>query len=150
MATMAVTPQPLAMTADQRQALQHFSTLLSRRSTNLARVVVTDAEGGKDELSSQEAISLAAALHTALRAFESEAPVEVFPVDAELSTTQAARLLDVSRQYLVRLLDRDVIPHHRTGTHRRVRASDLLAYKRRHREGVQRLARLSEELGIYE
>jgi excisionase family DNA binding protein len=142
--------QPLAMTADQREALQHFSTLLSRRTGSLARVVVTDAAGGQDELSGQEARELAAALDTALRAFTSDEPIEIIAVGADVTTTQAARLLGMSRQYLVRLLDRGAIPFHMTGTHRRINVSDLLAYKQRLREGVQRLARLSEDLGLYE
>jgi excisionase family DNA binding protein len=72
------------------------------------------------------------------------------PADDELNMIQAVRLLGISRQYLVRLLDRGAIPYQVAGTRRRVKESDLLAYKRRHREGVQRLARLSEELGLYE
>jgi excisionase family DNA binding protein len=70
--------------------------------------------------------------------------------DDELTMNQAARLLGISRLYLVRLIDRGAIPCHSDGTHQWAKASELLAYKRRHREGVQRLARLSEELGLYE
>lgn len=149
MATTAVS-QPLAMTTEEREALQHFRALLSRRTGTLARVVITDTAGEQDELSGHEARELAAALDTALRVFAPEAPIEIIAAEADLTTTQAARLLGVSRQYLVRLLDREAIPFHKTGTHRRIRVSDLLAYKRRHREGVQRLARFSEDLGLYE
>lgn len=80
--------------------------------------------------------------------------ITVVPVGKELTTQQAANLLNVSRQYLVRMLDEGRLPFTRTGKHRRLRIDDVLAFKvRRDRdrgEALDALAAMSEDAGGYD
>jgi excisionase family DNA binding protein len=78
--------------------------------------------------------------------------VRVISDGDELSTGDAAEMLNVSRPYVIKLLDEGHIPSHRVGTHRRVRAGDVLAYRDEHfraRKGVlDRMAAIDQELGL--
>ena len=72
----------------------------------------------------------------------------------DLTTQQAAKILGVSRPFVVKLLDSKKLPHHLVGRHRRVYRKDLLAYKEyrdgeRH-EALNRIAQADEDAGIYD
>ena len=90
----------------------------------------------------------------ALRQMADGHGVLLLPVDAELTTQQAANLLRVSRPFLIKLLDEGKLPHRRVGAHRRLLARDVARYaavERARREQVlQALAEETERLGLYE
>ena len=70
----------------------------------------------------------------------------------EKESAQAADLLNVSRTHVVQLLDKENIPHRKIGTHRWVRAEDVLAYRREteraRRKALDEMTELDEELGL--
>lgn len=79
--------------------------------------------------------------------------VNIFPVRETLTTQKAADILNVSRQYLVRLLDEGKIPHTKVGKHRRIQSDDLLAFKekrdKRREVLLAEISRLGQEMGGY-
>ncbi len=79
--------------------------------------------------------------------------VMIIPKEVELTTQQAADMLNVSRPYLIGLLESNKIPYRRVGRHRRITYEALMEYKRHddleRRAAADDLADLSQELGLY-
>lgn len=78
--------------------------------------------------------------------------VKVVPLQAELTTQEAANLLNVSRPHLIKLLQTHSLPHHTTGKHRRIKLADLMCFKaereRASQQAMRALARQAQELGM--
>ena len=97
----------------------------------------------------------ASALRLLVRILEEMArgnAVTLIPVHAELTTQEAADMLNISRPSLIQLLDEGKIEFRRVGTHRRVRFEALMEYKRQtdteRRKVLKQLAAYDQELGI--
>lgn len=74
------------------------------------------------------------------------------PCHASLTTQEAADLLNVSRPYLVKLLDSGEIPFSRTGNRRKILAEDLFRFKqistKRSNRSIDELVKQTQDLGI--
>lgn len=107
------------------EALQQLAAALAEPS------VTTAFLQGPDEAPLSLPPSLYSALRDAVQILLRGDAVAISPLHRRLSTTEAGDLLGVSRQYLTRLIDRGEIPCDRTGRHRRLKLSDVIAFKQK-------------------
>ena len=78
--------------------------------------------------------------------------ITMMTTHAELSTQEAANLLNVSCPYMVSLLKKGDMPFHKVGSHHRILAKDVIAYnekiERKRLQVLDELTELSQELGM--
>ncbi|MBD2039610.1 helix-turn-helix domain-containing protein [Microcoleus sp. FACHB-672] len=80
--------------------------------------------------------------------------IHLIPQNHEVSTQEAANVLNVSRPYLVKLLEEGEIPHTKVGKHRRIRFEDLMAYKKqrdkKRSQLLDKLIEMTEDADLYD
>ncbi|WP_052851475.1 helix-turn-helix domain-containing protein [Streptomyces avicenniae] len=141
------------LSAEQSEAAGTALALMRTHLTHhpdLARIRVTVENGEREPLElPREAIDL---LATILAHMAAGRGVSVVPRSAELTTQQAADLLNVSRPFLIGLLKAGEIAYRTVGTHRRIAASSLIDYMReddrRRREAADELTQLGQDMGL--
>ncbi|MEU9042260.1 MULTISPECIES: helix-turn-helix domain-containing protein [unclassified Kitasatospora] len=136
---------------DARRALGRINDYLSRTAQSTEDIQVYLETGAQDE-----ALVLprpvAEMFASMLAALANGQGVQIIPVDAELTTQQAADLLNVSRPYLIGLLESEKIPYRLVGRHRRIRVDDLRQYLREddaaRKDSADELMAMDQELGL--
>lgn len=136
----------------------HDRTLARRSSRDLSRFLGVDRDlklRVEDQDAPTEVVIPPSAVRFLVELLSEMArgnAVTLIPVHAELTTQQAAELLNVSRPSLIKLLEDGEIPHRRVGSHRRILFRDLMAYKCRidaaRRKSLDELAEQAQELGM--
>ena len=115
--------------ASSAQAVQAVETLRQFLEQNSGASTVSLSLNGDDANAFEVSVDVVELLIQVLGQTAGGNAVAVAPVEAELTTQQAADLLNVSRPYFVKLLDQRKIPFRRVGNRRRVLLADLVAFK---------------------
>ena len=142
------TPPTEADSELARESSRRLAPLLAAQGALRIRVV---PEGGEEAPLEIPTSALRLLLDVLTEMADGNA-VTLIPVHAELTSQQAADLLNVSRPFVVGLMDRGEIPHRKVGKHRRILLGDLLAYKekseKRQRKALEELAAEAQELDM--
>lgn len=108
-----------------------------------------------DDGSEQDVVIPSAAFHLLVEILSQMAQgnaITLIPVHAELTTQEAADLLNVSRPFLVKLIESNEIPCRKVGRHRRIRFADLMNYKQKidsqRMQALDQLAAQAQELNM--
>jgi excisionase family DNA binding protein len=143
-----------------KKSLMQFSSQPSETLSIKRLERILNAENAQPRLvgSNGEEILLPESVYTALQqviqAMASGQSITIVPQDREMTTQQAADFLNISRPYLIKLLEQGEIPYSKVGSHRRVASKELIAYKaQRNAERRQHLSNLTsflEEEGFYD
>lgn len=132
----------------RRLLFQRFSELLEEREGG-PRLMMRI---GEEEMEIPLSRRFAALMLEILTEVAQGHSVSIGTGEDELTTSEAAELLNVSRPHLVKLLEEGKIPFHKVGTHRRVYRRDVLDYKARQRgeaeKAMQNLTDQAQELGL--
>ena len=130
----------MTMPSDAQPFSMRMPTMDERKAAHHLRQVVEDHERFEIQTDDgPETIVLGKAMSKTLgmllRLLAEGNAVTLVPIEEELTTQQAADLLNVSRPFLIKLIEEGELACRKVGRHRRLRAQDVFAYKAHMREG---------------
>lgn len=138
--------EPIAAREDERETLARAAAFLRRQHGQRARLIGLNDE--TIELPESAFLLLQAVIHQ----LACDNAVSLVPVQKQLTTQQAADLLNISRPYLIKLLDRGEIPYEMVGSHRRLHFGAVMDYRERRaateEEALDELLLLDDRLGL--
>ena len=138
------------MKTRQKSKMVALEQLLESQDSGRMQVIVSN--DGDDKVVMEVSSHALELFRELLEKIEEGTGVEIVRQDQELTTSEAAEILGVSRPYLVDLLEDGEIPFHKVGSHRRVQASDVLEFKRlrrqRSRDAMKELAQEDRKLDV--
>lgn len=140
-------PESVLITEQETEAIKKLQQILSIESAQVKLV----ASNGEEILIPESVYNL---LGQIVRAMASGQAVSIVTHNRELTVNQAADLLNVSRSFIVKLLDEGAIPSIEVGSRRRILFQDLMTYKQQRkvqrRQLLDELIEMTEEAGLYE
>lgn len=140
-------PKSVLIPDQETEAIAQLEQILSLESAQL-KLVASNGE----EIAIPE--SVYTVLGQVVQAMASGQAISIVRHNRELTTQEAANILNVSRPFLVKLLDNGEIPHIKVGSHRRILFQDLMIYKEqrkvKRRQGLKELTQFLQDEGFYE
>jgi excisionase family DNA binding protein len=141
---------PIAASENEQPALREIDRMLEKSAHSTRSPMLVGPNG--------EQIPLPPTLFQALKRTVAHLThgqaVTIIPINKEVTTQEAADILNISRPYLVRMLEEGKIPYNTVGTHRRIPLNDLLDYKQQRDEerleAIREIAQISQEAGMYD
>jgi excisionase family DNA binding protein len=144
--------QPVIATDEEVRLAREASEALEAHDAARQGLRVQVPEAGGKMRTLDLPAAAASLLREMLREMGAGHAVTLVPVEAEITTQQAAELLNVSRPYVVGLIDKGVLPARLVGNQRRLPLKDVLAYKAelhaKRLEVLEELSALDQELGL--
>jgi len=144
---------PYIPTAEETQISKESSRILAAHiSHDSPRLKIVEADGS-EKTATIPAVAYRLLVDILTQMSQGNA-VTVIPIHAELTTQEAADLINVSRPFLIKQMESGEIPHHKVGSHRRVRFTDLMEYKKNidaaRSKVLTELVEESQKLGFYD
>lgn len=146
-------PEPMLPSEGEIELARNSSRVLAGLNLKRSKTIEISLDTGKHHHSSLTLpLSAFKLLVNILTQMAEGNAVTLIPVHAELTTQEAADLLNVSRPFLIRLLEEKKIPFRKVGTRRRVLFQDLMVYKSKidtaRRKTLDELANEAQELNM--